>query len=202
MGCFAELGWAWNAKPTAAVVGARKASVPSAEFVESFVIFFYGSTNVFLEHLGGWGGAWSAQDFEHVSIAMMFFGGGLVGLTVDECMRPRLTGPVRYVSRIPKASKPATHDHPYGLRQLEDAPTLRIMGVPKDLPDLTESFPRARHLPSGCHDEFTSSGVHGVDHAAQAMGHHAGGVCSGTRCDLRAHLRFTANVPVAVAAAV
>ena len=29
--------------------------VPSAEFVESFVIFLYGSTNVFLEHLAGWG---------------------------------------------------------------------------------------------------------------------------------------------------
>jgi hypothetical protein len=54
------------------VVGLRKASVPSAEFVESFVIFLYGSTNVFLEHLAGWGQAWSAQDLEHVSISIMF----------------------------------------------------------------------------------------------------------------------------------
>jgi len=80
MGCFAELGWAWNMRPPATVVGLRKASVPSAEFVESFVIFLYGSTNVFLEHLAGWGQAWSAQDLEHVSISIMFFGGGLVGL--------------------------------------------------------------------------------------------------------------------------
>ncbi len=78
MGCFAELGWAWNIKPPKGVVSSRKARVPSAEFVESFVIFLYGSTNVFLEHLAAWGAAWSAQDLEHVSITIMFFGGGLV----------------------------------------------------------------------------------------------------------------------------
>lgn len=78
MGCFAELGWAWNIKPPESVVSSRKARVPSAEFVESFVIFLYGSTNVFLEHLAAWGAAWSAQDLEHVSITIMFFGGGLV----------------------------------------------------------------------------------------------------------------------------
>ena len=42
------------------------------------MIFFYGSTNIFLEHLGGWGGAWSAQDLEHMSITVLFIGGGLV----------------------------------------------------------------------------------------------------------------------------
>lgn len=78
MGCFADFGWAWNVKPSRVLVGARKASVPSAEFIESFVIFLYGSTNVFLEHLAAWGGAWTAQDLEHVSISIMFFAGGLV----------------------------------------------------------------------------------------------------------------------------
>jgi Protein of unknown function (Ytp1) len=38
--------------------------------------------NVFLEHLAAWGGAWTAQDLEHVSISIMFFGGGLVGLNM------------------------------------------------------------------------------------------------------------------------
>jgi len=52
---------------------------PSAEFVESALIFTYGSTNIFLEHLGNWGGAWSAQDLEHISITVLFIGGGLVG---------------------------------------------------------------------------------------------------------------------------
>jgi hypothetical protein len=77
MGCFAEFGWAWNVKPSRSEVG-WKASIPSAEFTESFVIFLYGCTDVFLEHLGGWGGAWNAGDLEHVSISVMFFGGGLV----------------------------------------------------------------------------------------------------------------------------
>jgi hypothetical protein len=78
MGAFADLGWAWNMKPSKEVVGRRKAATPSAEFIESFVIFLYGCTNVFLEHLAAWGDAWTAQDLEHVSISVMFFGGGLV----------------------------------------------------------------------------------------------------------------------------
>ena len=37
---------------------------------------------MFLEHLGGWGGPWTAHDLEHVSITIMFFGGGLVSFLV------------------------------------------------------------------------------------------------------------------------
>ena len=83
MGCFAEFGWAWNIKPPVGVVTPRKALMPSAEFVESFVIFLYGASNVWLEHLAAWGSAWSAQDLEHVSISAMFFGGGLCGMLVE-----------------------------------------------------------------------------------------------------------------------
>ncbi|KZF18899.1 hypothetical protein L228DRAFT_234927 [Xylona heveae TC161] len=83
MGCFAALGWAWNVKPPKEIVGPRIASVPSAEFVESSVIFFYGSTNVFLEHLANWGGEWAPSDLEHVAITIMFFGGGLLGMLVE-----------------------------------------------------------------------------------------------------------------------
>ena len=83
MGCFAEYGWAWNIRPPVGVVGPRKARIPSAEFVESFVIFFYGSTNVFLEHLAAWGKAWSPMDLEHLSITIMFFGGGLCGMLIE-----------------------------------------------------------------------------------------------------------------------
>ncbi len=80
MGCFADLGWAWNIKPTGDTVNRRKAAIPSAEFIESFVIWLYGASNVFLEHLAAWGGKWTAQDLEHVSISIMFFGGGAVSL--------------------------------------------------------------------------------------------------------------------------
>lgn len=51
---------------------------PPAELVESALILFYGSTNIFLEHLGGWGGEWTAQDLEHMAITVLFIGGGLV----------------------------------------------------------------------------------------------------------------------------
>ena len=83
MGCFAEMGWAWNIKPPVGFISSRKTRIPSAEFVESFVIFLYGASNMWLEHLAAWGNAWTAQDFEHVSISIMFFGGGLCGMLVE-----------------------------------------------------------------------------------------------------------------------
>ncbi|CRG82975.1 putative membrane protein YCR061W [Talaromyces islandicus] len=84
IGAWADLGWAWNRKPPACVVSSGwKAKVPSGEFVESFVIWLYGVTNVFLEHLAGWGKPWTANDLEHVSISVMFFGGGLVGMLFE-----------------------------------------------------------------------------------------------------------------------
>ncbi|CBF75551.1 hypothetical protein AN3714.2 [Aspergillus nidulans FGSC A4] len=82
MGCWADLGWAWNVKPPREIVG-WKAKIRSGEFTESAAIFSYGVSNVFLEHLGGWGGAWTATDLEHVSIAVLFFGGGLCGMLFE-----------------------------------------------------------------------------------------------------------------------
>lgn len=82
IGAWADFGWAWNKKPPASFSN-WKANVPSGEFVESFVIWLYGSTNVFLEHLSNWGGAWSAADMEHVSISIMFAGGGLLGMLLE-----------------------------------------------------------------------------------------------------------------------
>jgi hypothetical protein len=78
MGCFADLGWAWNVKPSRSQVGQSKARILSAEFGESFLIWLYGAMNVFMEHMAAWGGHWAAQDFEHIAISVMFFGGGLV----------------------------------------------------------------------------------------------------------------------------
>lgn len=66
-------------KPPQSVVGKAKSRAPTGEFVESMLIFIYGSSNVFLEHLAAWGEEWSAVDLEHVSISVMFFGAGLVG---------------------------------------------------------------------------------------------------------------------------
>ncbi|KAG0128450.1 hypothetical protein HOY82DRAFT_489195 [Tuber indicum] len=83
LGAFSELGWAWNVKPPQDYGGKWRSRIPSAEMIESTVIFTYGASNVFLEHLAGRGGAWSHGDLEHVSIAFMFFGAGLCGMLVE-----------------------------------------------------------------------------------------------------------------------
>ena len=80
LGCFAAAGWAWNARPPASIVGNRVAKAPSAEFVESALIFAYGVSDMWLERLGKTDPSWSSTDLEHVAIAIMFFGGGLVSL--------------------------------------------------------------------------------------------------------------------------
>lgn len=52
--------------------------------MEGFLIFLYGSTNIFLEHLGKDADeAFSPQDLEHMSITVLFIGGGIVS-----CGRP------------------------------------------------------------------------------------------------------------------
>ncbi|KAK4542367.1 hypothetical protein LTR36_006824 [Oleoguttula mirabilis] len=81
MGAFTEFGWAWNIRPDYPLVARWKARVPSAEFTESFVFWLYGASNVFLEHLNG--GEWTPQDFEHLSITILFFGGGLLGMLIE-----------------------------------------------------------------------------------------------------------------------
>ncbi|ODV91377.1 hypothetical protein CANCADRAFT_32036 [Tortispora caseinolytica NRRL Y-17796] len=81
LGCFADWGWAWNIKPpsTSRFINA----IPSSEFVEASLILLYGSTNIFLEHLGGAGGAWSAMDLQHVSIAFLYLGCGICGVLFE-----------------------------------------------------------------------------------------------------------------------
>ncbi|KAK8076124.1 hypothetical protein PG994_003396 [Apiospora phragmitis] len=78
-GSFGELGWAWNVRPKQSTQKWR----PSAEFVEGGLIFFYGATNIFLEHLGNADQPFSAQDLEHVSITVLFIGGGLLAMLVE-----------------------------------------------------------------------------------------------------------------------
>lgn len=83
MGAFSDFGWAWNVKPQKTMISRFAARLPSAEFVESFVIWLYGASNIFLEHLNAWGQEWSFEDFEHISITVLFFGGGLLGMLVE-----------------------------------------------------------------------------------------------------------------------
>ncbi|KAI9717232.1 MAG: hypothetical protein M1828_007253 [Chrysothrix sp. TS-e1954] len=118
LGCFADFGWAWNIKPGAEVVGRRRSRMPTAEFTESFVIWFYGASNVFLEHLTAWGGAWSPMDLEHVSITIMFFGGGMLGMLIESTtIRNLLTRVVtssmqpHHESKSPQWQQPDYYKH-------------------------------------------------------------------------------------------
>ncbi|KAI5116542.1 hypothetical protein M0805_004325 [Coniferiporia weirii] len=77
LGSFSELGWAWNRSP-------RLDKAPSAEFVESFVIFLYGITNTWMERFGVEPGSpYTTKQVQHISIAVMFWFAGLVGMGIE-----------------------------------------------------------------------------------------------------------------------
>lgn len=87
-GAFKDKGWAWNHRfvGTSGREGWLKRQprgLWTMEFVESSLILFYGSTNIFLEHLAGAGGAWTAKDLQHVLIAFIYLGCGLCGVFLE-----------------------------------------------------------------------------------------------------------------------
>ncbi|KXN86383.1 hypothetical protein AN958_10245 [Leucoagaricus sp. SymC.cos] len=76
LGSFAEFGWAWNRVPFGEPV--------TAEFVESFVIFSYGITNTWMERFGANpGDPFTTKQIQHISIAVMFWFAGLVGMGIE-----------------------------------------------------------------------------------------------------------------------
>ncbi|KAH9994092.1 hypothetical protein BJV74DRAFT_770557 [Russula compacta] len=76
LGSFSELGWAWNRAPIGQYV--------SAEFVESLVIFVYGITNTWMERFGAHpGDPYTTKEIQHISIAVMFWFAGMVGMGLE-----------------------------------------------------------------------------------------------------------------------
>ncbi|KAF8475936.1 hypothetical protein BDZ91DRAFT_710619 [Kalaharituber pfeilii] len=84
LGAFSEFGWAWNIKPESHSKWINH--IPTCEMIESSLILFYGTVDVFLEHLAAWGHSWTHMDLEHESIAILFFGGGLCGVMLESKM--------------------------------------------------------------------------------------------------------------------
>ncbi|SSD59992.1 uncharacterized protein SCODWIG_01753 [Saccharomycodes ludwigii] len=87
-GFGANKGWAWNAfyisdSNVSRLSNALPRGGITLEGVESFLIFFYGSTNVFLEHLASQDGIWTPKDLQHISIAFLYIGAGLCGILVE-----------------------------------------------------------------------------------------------------------------------
>lgn len=88
LGAFGEYGWAWNKRPTLANTNKYAAywrrTMPSGEFVECFAIFLYGITNTWLERLGAKpGDPYTVKQLQHISIAVMFWFVGLVGMSLE-----------------------------------------------------------------------------------------------------------------------
>ncbi|KAI0320641.1 hypothetical protein OF83DRAFT_1104048 [Amylostereum chailletii] len=76
LGSFSEKGWAWNRPPSGTHV--------SAEFVESAVIFTYGITNTWMERFGAHpGDPYTTKQVQHISIAVMFWFAGLIGMGLE-----------------------------------------------------------------------------------------------------------------------
>jgi hypothetical protein len=66
LGSFSELGWAWNRIPVA-----DRKNVPTAEFVESLVVFLYGISNTWMERFGAKpGDPYTTRQVQHISIAV------------------------------------------------------------------------------------------------------------------------------------
>ncbi|KAF8558838.1 hypothetical protein OG21DRAFT_1432523 [Imleria badia] len=76
LGSHSEMGWAWNISPIRNTI--------SAEFVESTVIFLYGITNTWMERFGAKpGDPYTTKQVQHISIAVMFWFAGLVGMGME-----------------------------------------------------------------------------------------------------------------------
>ncbi|KAF1824996.1 uncharacterized protein K489DRAFT_315317 [Dissoconium aciculare CBS 342.82] len=127
MGAFAEFGWAWNLRPSHPAVAKWKARIPSAEFVESFVIWLYGVSNVFLERLGSDDSSWSPQQLEHVSITVLFFGGGLFGMMIESSWAKELMSATVFHQKDRSAER-EQWEQPHSYRvSMNPMPALTIM---------------------------------------------------------------------------
>ncbi|PKI83532.1 hypothetical protein MVES1_002810 [Malassezia vespertilionis] len=89
LGAFGEYGWAWNKRPTLensmhSTAARWRRNMPSAEFIECFVIFLYGATNTWMERFGAKSGdPYTVKQIQHISIAVMFWFVGLVGMGME-----------------------------------------------------------------------------------------------------------------------
>lgn len=112
LGAFARYGWAWNRVPTIGVpstssfnlpslhlpspsnaITITRPSYPSAEFIECLVIFLYGITNTWLERQGAhYGDPFSTRQIQHISIAVMYWFGGGLGLALESGLVKKCLG--------------------------------------------------------------------------------------------------------------
>ncbi|KAL9934701.1 hypothetical protein V8E36_006476 [Tilletia maclaganii] len=178
MGAYAEHGWAWNARPPSSSSsssrgkGGQRRVIPSAEFVESFVIFLYGATNTWMERFGAKAGdPYSVKEVQHISIAVMYWFAGLVGIIIETEWTKRLLGlPIALTHRGARLVDRSTlgAQGGSGLRRSSSAPDGWAEG---DEDDYAEALIDRQRLPpsySGSFNPFPALciGVTGIAMAA------------------------------------
>ncbi|KAF8313216.1 hypothetical protein DL93DRAFT_2114178 [Clavulina sp. PMI_390] len=117
LGAFAVFGWAWNRAPTYSVRTAnggpkvKPNPMPSAEMIECFTIFLYGISNTWLERQGSHAGdPFKPRQVQHISIAVMYWFGGLVGMALESKRVRRLLSLSAYLpGSRPMLPAPKSH---------------------------------------------------------------------------------------------
>lgn len=92
-GAWSNKGWNWNARYLTTHSNTKSTwwnriqpdGLITMEWIELFLICFYGCTNIFLENLASTadGKGYSAKDLQHASIAFIYIGCGACGLLVE-----------------------------------------------------------------------------------------------------------------------
>lgn len=101
LGAYADLGWAWNRRPSQNSV--------SAEMIECAVIFTYGITNTWMERFGAAPGSpYTVKQVQHISIAVMFWFAGLSGMLLESRWVRRVLASVMSTGRS-STKEPATY---------------------------------------------------------------------------------------------
>ncbi|KAG6837969.1 hypothetical protein H0H93_008363 [Arthromyces matolae] len=106
LGSFAELGWAWNQAP-------NNKNYASAEFTESFVIWLYGATNMWMERFGAHAGdPFTTKQIQHIGIAVMFCFAGLIGMGIESKLIRRWLASSAFTSSSPSDGAVQTVEEP------------------------------------------------------------------------------------------
>ncbi|KAG6890878.1 hypothetical protein C0995_000835 [Termitomyces sp. Mi166 len=123
LGSFAELGWAWNRAP-------HNKSYVSAEFTESFVIWFYGATNMWMERFGAHAGdPFTTKQIQHIGIAAMFCFAGLIGMGIEsKLIRKWLASSAFTASRTERDPQESVEEPPSYTASFNPFPAL-VIGV-------------------------------------------------------------------------
>ncbi|KAG6887273.1 hypothetical protein C0992_013034, partial [Termitomyces sp. T32_za158] len=107
LGSFADLGWAWNQAP-------HSKSYVSAEFTESFVIFIYGATNMWMERFGAnTGDPFTTKQIQHIGIAVMFCFAGLIGMGIESKLIRKWLSSLAFTASRTERGPPESVEEPH-----------------------------------------------------------------------------------------